>query len=219
MIDASTVEPMPEPDPDADKGPEPDPDADDRPRRARITWACEIEAEPVVWAWKEDDAGRIPSGSLSVAAGREGTGKSSFGIWKTAHVTQGTLPGSFYGTPRRVFYVAMEDSWKYTLVPRLIAAGADLSMVGRFEVVSIDDEELTLSLPHDNALLEQEVDHHGIALVYRPLLASSGRASTPIGAVRSARPWTRWRGSPIAPVPSSSGSRTSTKATAPTRPR
>src|SRR5699024_3081841 len=47
-------------------------------RRARITWASQIEPEPVVWAWRDGEHGRIPAGSLSVAAGREGTGKSSF---------------------------------------------------------------------------------------------------------------------------------------------
>jgi AAA domain/Toprim-like len=136
---------------------------DDTPaRRARITWANDIEPEPVVYAWEaEGDEGRIPAGSLSVAAGREGTGKSSFGIWGAAHLSRGTLPGSFYGTPRPVFYVAVEDSWKHTLVPRLIAAGADLSKVGRFEAVSVNDDELTLSLPHDNALLENEIREHG----------------------------------------------------------
>ena len=124
---------------------------------------------------EESGEGRIPTGSLSVAAGREGTGKSSFGVWLTAHITRGTLRGSFYGIPRKVFYVAVEDSWKHTLVPRLIAAGADLSMAGRFEVVSIDDEELSLSLPSDNALLERDVGHHGIAaVVIDPLLSVIG---------------------------------------------
>jgi hypothetical protein len=66
-------------------------------RQARITWADEIEPEPVTWAWKTGDDGRIPTASLSIAAGREGTGKSSFGILKSALITNGTLPGCFYG--------------------------------------------------------------------------------------------------------------------------
>lgn len=144
-------------------------------RRARVTWADQIEPEPVVWAWQEGDDGRIPSGSLSVAAGREGTGKSSFGIWLAAQITRGALPGSFHGTPRRIFYVAVEDSWKHTLVPRLIAAGADLSKVGRFEVVTVDGDEVTLSLPHDNSLLEREVRSHDVALVViDPLMSVIG---------------------------------------------
>jgi AAA domain/Toprim domain len=135
-------------------------------RRARITWAHTIKPRPVVWAWKDDEGnGRIPAGSLSVAAGREGTGKSSYGIWLAAQITRGTLPGSYFGRPRRVLYVALEDSWEYTIIPRLMAAGADLSMVGRFDVVNVADEEVSLSLPYDNRLLESSVQEHDVALV------------------------------------------------------
>lgn len=135
------------------------------PRRARITWADQITMRPVVWAWSDAGRGRIPSGSLSVAAGREGTGKSTFGIWLAAQITRGTLPGNLHGSPRRVLYVAVEDSWEHTLAPRLSAAGADLAMVGRFDVVVLNDEEVTLSLPHDNRLLEQVIREHAAALV------------------------------------------------------
>lgn len=144
-------------------------------RRARITWAHTIDPEPVKWFWEDNGEGRIPSGSLSNAAGREGTGKSSFGLWTTAQITKGTLPGCHYGTPMRVLYVAVEDSWKHTLVPRLIAAGADRSMVGRFEVVEEGDDDLALSLPHDNDLLEAAIVEHNVALVViDPLMSVIG---------------------------------------------
>lgn len=144
-------------------------------RQARITFADTITPEPVVWAWKDDGHGRIPAGSLSVHAGREGTGKSSFGTWLTGQITRGTLPGTFYGTPRTVFYVAIEDSWKHTLVPRLMAADADLSRVGRFEVVWSDGEDVTLSLPRDLELLEAAIVEHAAALVViDPLMSVMG---------------------------------------------
>lgn len=91
-------------------------------RKLRLTRASDIEPEPVVWAWLDENEGRIPAGALSVAAGREGTGKSSFGMWMAAQITRGLLPGNYYGRPRAVFYVAVEDSWKQTIVPRLIGA-------------------------------------------------------------------------------------------------
>ena len=135
-------------------------------RRARLTWANTIKPRPVVWAWKDDDDnGRIPAGSLSIAAGREGTGKSSFGIWMAAQITKGLLPGSYCGRPRKVLYVALEDSWEYTIVGRLMAAGADLSMVARFDVVNLADDEVCLSLPNDNGLLEQAIRENDVALV------------------------------------------------------
>lgn len=150
-------------------------EVDPRGRRAHVTWASEIEPEPVDWAWEDNGEGRIPSRSLCLAAGREGTGKSTFGAWMTARVTRGELPGSFYGTPRRVLYVAVEDSWKHTIVPRLMAAGADLSMVGRFDVITDKGAEDTLSLPHDNALFEAEINRHAVALVViDPLMSAIG---------------------------------------------
>jgi hypothetical protein len=93
-------------------------------RRIRLTWADTITPEPVTWAWLDHGAGRLPIGCLALAAGREGTGKSSFGIWLAARVTTGKLPGALFGTPRKVLYAAVEDSWKHTIVPRLIAAGS-----------------------------------------------------------------------------------------------
>lgn len=144
-------------------------------RRPRVTWASTIDAVPVVWAWRESGQGRIPAGSLSVMAGREGTGKSSCALWIAAQITRGTLPGSFFGRPRNVFYVAVEDSWQHTLVPRLIAAGADLTRVGRFDVVQGGDDEVTLSLPSDNDLLEAAIKEHQVAaVVLDPLMSVMG---------------------------------------------
>jgi hypothetical protein len=148
-------------------------------RRLVLTAASEIEPEPVVWAWEDvsdglaPNSGRIPLGSLSVAAGREGTGKSSFGIWLAAQITQGILPGQLYGQPRPVIYAAVEDSWKHTLVPRLIAAGADLTKVFRVEVVEDEQVGFTLSLPTDNVLLERDIREMSAALlVLDPLMST-----------------------------------------------
>jgi hypothetical protein len=130
-----------------------------------LTPASEIRPEPVVWAWEDDGAGRIPAGSFGLFAGREGTGKSSFLIRLAAQVTKGELDGAFKGDPRPVIYVAVEDSWKYTIVPRLMAAGADLAMVYRAEVVTSEGETVTLSLPFDNKLMAEEIRQREVALV------------------------------------------------------
>lgn len=143
----------------------PDDEPLEKGRRTRITWAIDIEPEPVTWVWNVDGEGRLPAGTLSIAGGREGTGKSSFGIWMAAQITRGKLPGAWHGRPRNVLYAAVEDSWKFTLVPRLMAAGADLSKVGRFDVIEQDDEEMVLSLPRDNAQLERDIAENDIALI------------------------------------------------------
>jgi hypothetical protein len=46
-----------------------------------------------------------------------------------------------------------------------MAAGADRSMVGRFEVVTVEGDEVTLSLPLDNTLLERTIVENEIAMV------------------------------------------------------
>jgi hypothetical protein len=135
------------------------------PRRLVLTPASEIQPEPVVWAWEDDGAGRIPAGSFGLFAGREGTGKSSFLIRLAALVTKGELEGAFKGTPQAVIYVAVEDSWKYTIVPRLMAAGADLTRVYRAEVQTVEGDTATLSLPADNKLLAEAIGEYGVALV------------------------------------------------------
>lgn len=158
-------------------------------RQAKVTWANTITPEPVTWAWEgelEDSAddsedpqrqnlgilessgtssGRVAAGTLAIAAGPEGVGKSCFGTTISARVSMGTLPGAWFNTPRRVLYIAVEDSWKHTIVPRLIAAGADLSRIGRFEVTIDSDATVTLSLPFDNELLEQQITEHDVAVV------------------------------------------------------
>ena len=139
--------------------------ADQPTRRLVLTPASEIQPEPVVWAWEDNGSGRIPAGSFGLFAGREGTGKSSFLIRLAAEVTKGELDGAFKGKPRAVIYMAVEDSWKHTIVPRLMAAGADLAKVYRAEVETIEGETVTLSLPYDNRLLEEVIRDHEVALV------------------------------------------------------
>lgn len=138
-------------------------------RRIVLTPASAIDPEPVVWAWEDesddDTYGRIPAGSFGLFAGREGTGKSSALIWLAARITRGELAGAYKGDPHAVIYMAAEDSWKFTIVPRLMAAGADLRLVYRVEVQTIEDETVTLSLPTDNKLLEDAITDNGVALV------------------------------------------------------
>jgi hypothetical protein len=98
-------------------------------------------------------------------AGREGTGKSQCAIWLAGQITRGTLPGELYGKPRRVIVVATEDSWAHTIVPRLIAAGADLSMVARADMVSETADNVTISLPSDIPQLEETIKEYEVALV------------------------------------------------------
>ena len=92
--------------------------------------ASSITPRPVRWLWPD----RIPAGALTLLAGREGIGKSLVGVHLAAQLTRGELPGARFGTPSRVIFATSEDAWEFTMVPRLLAAGADLDMIGRVQV-------------------------------------------------------------------------------------
>lgn len=149
------------------------------PRQIVLTPASHIRIRPVRWLWDTTPEGapptshgRIPMNSLSIAAGGPGLGKSQYAVWMTAQITCGSLPGELYGQPRAVIYAATEDSWTYTIAPRLIAAGADMERVFRVDVQ--DDEKLSarLTLPTDTSMLGKAAELYSVSLVVAdPLLS------------------------------------------------
>lgn len=166
--------------PPADEQPEQETEPEhERPRQLLLTPASKIRIRPVRWLWDTTPEGapptshgRIPLYSLVIAAGGPGLGKSQYAVWMTARITTGTLPGELYGKPRGVIYAASEDSWSYTIAPRLIAAGADMDLVFRIDVQ--DDEKLNarLTLPLDTSLLGKAAELYSVALLIAdPLLS------------------------------------------------
>jgi hypothetical protein len=122
-------------------------DVDNTPRgRALIlTAASDITPRPVRWLWE----GRLALGTFNLLGGREGIGKSIVEATLTADITRGRLRGDLFGTPKSVIIAATEDSWTHTVVPRLIAAGADLTRVYRVDVEAPGGGESPLLLPRD----------------------------------------------------------------------
>ncbi|HEV7979835.1 DnaB-like helicase N-terminal domain-containing protein [Amycolatopsis sp.] len=144
-----------------------------------LTPASAIRIRPVRWLWDTTpfgalptSHGRIPMNSLALAAGGPGLGKSQFATWVTARITRGELPGELYGKPRGVIYAASEDSWSYTIAPRLLGAGANMDFVYRIDVTDDGHAHARLTLPTDTSLLGEVAEAHGIALVIAdPLLS------------------------------------------------
>lgn len=137
-------------------------------RRLHLTPAASIAPRRVHWLW----ADRIAYGTLALLAGREGLGKSTLGYKLAADVTNGTLEGEDYGNPRAVLVCAAEDSWEHTIVPRLIAAGANLHMVYRVEIETWEGMHVGLSLPRDWAEAETAAKETGAALmILDPLMS------------------------------------------------
>jgi hypothetical protein len=71
----------------------------------------------------------IPMNGVTVIAGIGGLGKSHFTLDVAARATRGQLEGDLHGEPVSVVIATAEDAHASTMVPRLHAAGADLSCV------------------------------------------------------------------------------------------
>lgn len=142
-------------------GSQPDGHDDPTGRQLTLTPASKMQIRVTKWLWDW----RIPSRAIVLLAGREGIGKSTCAITLAAQVTRGNLPGRYKGTPRGVVIVATEDTWAEVIVPRLIAAGADLELVYRVDVAEEDHSYGTLSLPADLRQLEQLCLGYNIGLV------------------------------------------------------
>lgn len=140
---------------------------DDRRARIRLEKASAFQIKPVRWVW---DA-RMPLGEITLIPGREGVGKSTFLAWMAAMITNGNLPGVYHGEPRAVLYAATEDSWGYTIAPRMLAAGANLDLVYRIDVME-DDGPTGLSLPRDCRYLpEVAAEVKAAVLMCDPILS------------------------------------------------
>jgi hypothetical protein len=143
---------------------------DDTPgtRTVHLTRASTIVMRPVRWLWTN----LLALGSFALLGGREGIGKSICAYTVAASVTRGTLPRACCGTPRAVIVAATEDSWEHTIVPRLMAAGADLERVYRVDVVTADAIDSALSLPRDMpAVGSASRDVNAALLILDPLLS------------------------------------------------
>jgi AAA domain/Bifunctional DNA primase/polymerase, N-terminal len=123
----------------------------------------DIVPEKVEWLWQ----GFIASGRLTGLVGYPGLGKSQVGIDLAAIVSTGRdFPG---GASNReaghVIILAAEDHLADTIVPRLIAAGADQDRVHVVKAVKEGDSERPFNLSADLVRLEREHDLRRVKLV------------------------------------------------------
>jgi putative DNA primase/helicase len=103
-----------------------------------------IEPEPISWIME----GHLARGKVHILGGKPAAGKTTLAISIAAIVTTGgTLPDGSQCQPGQVVIWSGEDDPKDTLVPRLIAAGADLDRV-HFVSGAIENDE---TIPFDPA--------------------------------------------------------------------
>ncbi|SEM81438.1 AAA domain-containing protein [Nitrosospira multiformis] len=103
----------------------------------RITCAADIKPEPIRWLWN----GWLARGKLHIFAGQAGTGKTTIALAFAATVTiGGRFPDGTRAPIGNVLIWSGEDNAKDTLIPRLIAAGADLNRIHFIGDVQHGDE-------------------------------------------------------------------------------
>ena len=129
-----------------------------------------VTPEHVSWLWP----GRLPLGKVSLLDGDPGLGKSTVTLDIAARVSQGwAMPdGTGEGEPAGVVIVSAEDGLADTIVPRLVAAGADLSRIVALDKVPDDEGGHPFVIPDDMPFLERAIADAGARLVIiDPLMA------------------------------------------------
>lgn len=104
-------------------------------RELLVTPLAMIQPEPVTWAVLD----QIPTHTITILAGAAGIAKSTILAHYIARWTLGRSVGDFTG-PSPVAIINGEDDLARVLVPRLIAAGADLRHVHAIDGVRVTDE-------------------------------------------------------------------------------
>ncbi|MCM3687691.1 AAA family ATPase [Kocuria rosea] len=142
--------------------------AQEATERLLLTPASMITPRRQKWFWAPGDAGVIPLGTGTICAGKGGEGKTTFMLDLAAQLTRGELPGDLYGTRGTVIILGPEDDWDSIMVPRLLAAGADLDHVYAIEVETVTDTlamRRELRFPLDSVQLEIAMSETGARLV------------------------------------------------------
>lgn len=134
----------------------------------RITYADQIKPKRQAWLYKLDNVGVMPLGTGTICAGSGGEGKSTFTLYVAALLTRGELPGDLYGQKHVSIVFSPEDDWSTVTIPRLIAAGADLSYVAHVQAETVTDlltRERELRFPLDVDLLREAVAQTGAKMI------------------------------------------------------
>lgn len=143
-----------------------------RPPQVNLLCASTVVPEPITWLWP----GWLPSGKLTLLAGDGGTGKTTLAISLAAIVSAATKwpDRSKCGKPGNVLIWSSEDDPADTLVPRLMAAEADLKRCYFVQGVTVNEESQPFDPARDIDLLDDRISFLGGAklLVVDPIVSA-----------------------------------------------
>ena len=128
-------------------------------RVVKIRCGADIKPQPITWLWP----GWVPAGKLTILAGAAGTGKTTLALALAAVLTAGGRwpDGSTCHSLGNVLIWSSEDVADDTLVPRLIASGADLARCHFIEGIAQDGESVPFDPSQDIPDLRRAVDAIG----------------------------------------------------------
>lgn len=127
-----------------------------------------VSPRKVTWVWP----GYFPAGKLSTVEGDPGGGKSTLTIDLVARWSTGAaMPdGVAHPGPYGCLMISAEDDPEDTVVPRLVAAGADLRRVHLLSSGAVP--ELPFNLGTDMDALDKTIENLGIGIVVLDPLSS-----------------------------------------------
>lgn len=140
-------------------------------RRLRVRVASEISPRPIEWFWPK----RISAGSLTIITGMPGLSKSLLTIDIAARITNGSRwpDGSGSAPEGGVLLFGTEDDPEKVVVPRLMAAGADRSLVRIVDGAEEGKKDWlgAVSIDRDLTLVREQLDTFPEcrAIVFDPL--------------------------------------------------
>ncbi len=126
--------------------------------------ASEISSRRQRFLWDK----RIPTGAVTLFAGRGGVGKSTFAIWLAVEAQHGRLEGDLRGEPATVLWISVEDHWETQMKPRLQAAGADMDRIYKVAIrheVDRETGERVPQLPEDAPAILDAIETTGAKLI------------------------------------------------------
>jgi putative DNA primase/helicase len=122
--------------------------------------AANIPMRAIEWLWPD----RLAYGKLGLLGGLPDMGKGLITAFMMACITtQQEYPCGEGAPPRsgRVLYLSAEDDIEDTIIPRLKAAGADLSRIEIIKCVRKEGKDKSFSLVTDLDELQAKIDTHG----------------------------------------------------------
>jgi putative DNA primase/helicase len=147
---------------------------DNQDDELRTTAAAVLEMRGITWLWP----GRLALGKIGLIAGLPDYGKGQIAAFIVAAVTAAIeLPCGEGNAPQgNVIWFNAEDDARDTVLPRLVAAGADPKLVHFVNGARIAGEDKSFNLVTDLPLLRKKIEQIGnvVLVIIDPMSAYLG---------------------------------------------